>query len=278
MKNVLITGANGQLGTELSKLIPSAILTDVKDLDITDYIAVKDFVGKNSINTIINCAAYTAVDDAEDNYDLVEKINAVGPKCLADTGCKLVHISTDYVFDGKANRPYTTNDVPKPKSVYGKTKYLGEWAVQFCANEYVIIRTSWLYSPYGKNFVKNMRNLGATRESIGVVNDQIGTPTYAADLADAIVQIVPQINKFNSGVYHYSNLGECSWYDFAVEIMKQSGLKCVVNPITTEQYPTKAPRPAYSVLDKTKTERVFDIKIDTWQKALSRCIKEIERQ
>jgi len=274
----LITGANGQLGTELAKIMPNALLTDFKDLDIVDLDAVRDFVRKNNVETIINCAAYTAVDDAEDNFLAARLINATGPKNLAKTGCKLVHISTDYVFDGNARTPYTPKDEPHPQSVYGWTKRMGEIAVAAAAEKYVILRTAWLYSPYGKNFVKTMRKLGAEKDSIGVVFDQIGTPTYAADLADAIVQIVPQIHKNNSGIYHYTNLGQCSWYDFACEIMNLSRLKCDVHPIKTSEYPTRALRPQYSVLNKSQTCQMFGITIPQWRDALKRCIKEIERQ
>lgn len=275
---ILITGANGQLGTELSKILPNAISTDFKDLDIVDSDAVRDFVRKNNVETIINCAAYTAVDDAEDNFLAARLINAIGPKNLASTGCKLIHISTDYVFDGQACTPYSPKDEPHPQSVYGWTKRMGEVAVMSAAEKYVILRTAWLYSPYGKNFVKTMRKLGAEKNSIGVVSDQIGTPTYAADLADAIVKIMPQIHKNNSGIYHYTNLGQCSWYDFACEIMKLSGLKCDVSPIKTSEYKTRALRPQYSVLNKTQTSQMFGITIPQWQEALKRCIKEIERQ
>lgn len=275
---ILITGANGQLGTELSKILPNAISTDFKDLDIVDSDAVRDFVRKNNVETIINCAAYTAVDDAEDNFLAARLINAIGPKNLASTGCKLIHISTDYVFDGQACTPYSPKDEPHPQSVYGWTKRMGEVAIMSAAEKYVILRTAWLYSPYGKNFVKTMRKLGAEKSSIGVVSDQIGTPTYAADLADAIVKIMPQIHKNNSGIYHYTNLGQCSWYDFACEIMKLSGLKCDVSPIKTSEYKTRALRPQYSVLNKTQTSQMFGITIPQWQEALKRCIKEIERQ
>lgn len=274
----LITGANGQLGTELSKIMPNALLTDYKDLDITDFDAVRDFVRENKVGNIINCAAYTAVDDAENNYLAARQINAVGPQNLARTGCKLVHISTDYVFDGDTNIPYRPNDTTHPKSIYGWTKRMGELAVMKNAEQYVILRTAWLYSPYGKNFVKTMRHLGAEKESIGVVSDQFGTPTYAADLANAITKIIPQIHKNNSGIYHYTNMGQCSWYDFACEIMNISGLNCKVNPISTEQYPTRAIRPKYSVLDKTKTMSVFEVSIPQWRDALKRCIKEMENQ
>ena len=276
--NILITGASGQLGTELSKILPNAITPSHQELDITDFVSVRDFTQKNHINTIINCAAYTAVDAAEDDYFNAKNLNSNGPKNLAQTGCKLIHISTDYVFNGQSKTPYKTGDETEPCSIYGWTKLVGESYVMKNSAEFAIIRTSWLYSPYGKNFVKTMRNLGATRDSISVVDDQIGTPTYAADLAEAIVQIIPQMNFKNRGVYHYSNTGECSWYDFACEIMKLSGLKCKVLPTTSSEYKTRAIRPKYSVLDKTKTIQTFGIEIKDWQNALIRCIKEMDTQ
>ena len=258
---ILITGAKGQLGTELSKLLPDAVLTDVAELDITDLNAVQNFVKENNIGTIVNCAAYTAVDKAEDDVELATKINVLGPENLAKTGCKIIHISTDYVFDGKGHKPYTPEDETNPISVYGKTKRAGELAVLKNAKEAVIIRTAWLYSLYGNNFVKTMRRLGAEKESINVVADQIGTPTYAGDLAEAIVKILPQINEQNRGIYHFTNEGVCSWYDFATEIMDELHLACEVNPIPSSAYPTKANRPFYSVLDKSKTKTTFNIKI-----------------
>ena len=270
---ILITGAKGQLGTELAKLLPDAVLTDVGELDITDLSAVQNFVKENNIGTIVNCAAYTAVDKAEDDVDLATKINVIGPENLAKTGCKMVHISTDYVFDGTGHRPYTPEDETNPISVYGKTKRAGELAVLKNAKEAVIIRTAWLYSPYGNNFVKTMRRLGAEKESINVVADQVGTPTYAGDLAEAIVKILPQINEKNRGVYHFTNEGVCSWYDFATEIMDESRLACQVNPIPTSAYPTKAQRPFYSVLDKSKTKKTFNIKIQHWKKGLAKCLE-----
>lgn len=287
MEKILITGANGQLGTELGKRLPAAVLAGHKDLDITDRYDVYDFVSKNNIDTIVNCAAYTAVDAAEDDIFNANMVNSFGPRNLAQTGCKIIQISTDYVFKGDlVVGAYQTSDEPKPISVYGLTKLFGEFDVQHFSKNYAIIRTSWLYSPYGKNFVKTMRNLGATKQEISVVNDQYGLPTYAADLADAIVQIIPQIKPENSGIYHYCNADEItgclfrgiSWYDFATEIMKQSKLNCAVKPITTEQYPTRAFRPKYSVLDTSKIQDVFGIKIPTWRDALKRCISEIERQ
>lgn len=278
MKNILITGANGQLGTELGALLPDAIKTDRNELDITNADAVNRFVDKNKINAIVNCAAYTAVDRAEDDIHMAEQINVVGPRNLAMSGAKIIHISTDYVFDGTAHRPYSALDLPNPVSVYGKTKLCGEFAVRNFAKVYAIIRTAWLYSPYGSNFVKTMLRLGKEKSEINVVADQIGTPTYAADLARAIVKILPLLNEKNSGIYHYTNNGVCSWYDFATEIMTMSGLKCNVNPITTEQYPTRATRPAYSVLDKSKIKDTFDVEIPHWRAGLAKCLSAIKNQ
>ena len=271
---ILITGGNGQLGTELRKLLPDAIFTGIKELDITDEIAVNEFVKSYDIDTIINCAAYTNVDDAEDNVELVTKVNVDGPKNLAKTGAKIIHISTDYVFDGKGYKPYTPNDETKPISVYGKTKLAGENEVKKNANIYAIIRTAWLYSSYGKNFVKTMRHLGEIKNTLNVVCDQIGTPTYAGDLAEAIVKIIPQLNSENKGVYHFTNEGVCSWYDFAIEIIKKSGLKCNLNPILSSAYPTKAMRPFYSVLDKSKIKEIFGVKISHWKEGLEQCLKQ----
>jgi len=276
MNNILITGAKGQLGQQLSLLLPEAFKTDASDLDITDFDAAQRFVQEKNISTIINCAAYTAVDKAEDEITLSEKINTLGPENLAKTGCKLVHISTDYVFDGKAHLPYSPEDETNPVSVYGKTKRAGELAVLKHASEAVIIRTSWLYSVFGNNFVKTMQRLGKEKEELNVVCDQVGTPTFAGDLAQAIVQILPQINKENTGVYHFSNEGVCSWYDFATEIMNLSGLNCHVNPIPSSAYPTKATRPFYSVLSKEKIKQTFGIKIPYWKDSLIKCIKAME--
>lgn len=275
---LLITGAKGQLGTELSKRLPNAIRTDVDDLDITHESLVADFVKKYNIDTIVNCAAYTAVDRAEDDVEMATKINVDGPRNLARSGAKIIHISTDYVFDGTAHKPYTPKDMPNPVSVYGKTKLAGEMAVLENAYVATIIRTAWLYSPYGNNFVKTMRRLGSEKKSINVVTDQIGSPTYAGDLAAAIVKILPQINMDNRGIYHFTNKGVCSWYDFATEIMNMSNLKCNVNPISSAEYPTRAVRPYYSVLDKSKIQKIFGIEIDHWKKGLVKCIKELDAQ
>ena len=275
---LLITGANGQLGTELSKLLPNAIYTDIDELDITDELAVRRFVVLNKIKTIVNCAAYTAVDRAEDDIEKATKINVDGPRNLAHSGAKIIHISTDYVFDGMNYRPYRPNDITNPISVYGKTKLAGERAVFENAYVATVIRTAWLYSPYGNNFVKTMRKLGSEKKSINVVTDQIGSPTYAGDLAAAIVRILPQMSEKNSGIYHFTNSGVCSWYDFATEIMKMSGLNCIVNPINSDQYPTRAKRPYYSVLDKSKIKKVFGIEPDHWKVGLAKCIKELDTQ
>ena len=272
----LITGCKGQLGTELSRVLPNAICADVDVLDITDENAVQNFVRDNNINVIINCAAYTAVDKAESDIELATKINVDGPRNLAKTGAKIIHISTDYVFDGTGHMPYTTDEKTNPVSVYGKTKRAGEIAVLENNSVAVVIRTAWLYSPYGNNFVKTMRRLGGEKTEINVVADQIGTPTYAADLADAIVKIIPQMNIENSGIYHFTNEGVCSWYDFANEIIGLSNLNCVVNPIKSSQYPTPAARPFYSVLDKEKIKSVFGINIKHWKDGLKRCIYELE--
>ena len=273
-RTILITGCHGQLGTELSKLLPNAILTDIDDLDITDFSAVQSFVRNNNIDTIVNCAAYTAVDKAEEDALTAEKINVFGPENLAKTGCKIIHISTDYVFDGKGYRPYTPDDEANPLSVYGKTKRAGELAVLKNAQEAVIIRTAWLYSPYGNNFAKTMQRLAGERDTLNVVNDQIGTPTYAGDLAEAIVKILPQISKKTKGIYHFTNEGVCSWYDFAIEIIAQSDLNRSVNPIPSSAYPTKAQRPFYSVLDKTKIKETFNIQIPYWKESLIKCLKQ----
>lgn len=271
---ILITGARGQLGLMLSALIKDAVLTDKDELDITNFEDVQKFVVENKIDTIVNCAAYTAVDAAEDDEKTAYKINVTGPENLAKTGCRIVHISTDYVFDGKGYKPYAPEDRANPLSVYGKTKLEGEKKVLENAKEAIVIRTAWLYSPYGKNFVKTMIRLGQEKDEISVVSDQIGTPTYAGDLADAIVQILPQISEKTKGVYHFTNEGVCSWYDFAVEIIKQKGLSCKVNPILSDQYPTKATRPFYSVLDKTKIKNTFSIKIRNWKEGLETCLKQ----
>ncbi len=271
---ILITGARGQLGRCLSDLLPDALKTDVGELDITDADAVQSYVDSNQVGTIVNCAAYTAVDRAEDDFDTAAKINIQGPRNLAQTGARLIHISTDYVFDGRGYRPYTPQDPTNPLSVYGRTKREGELAALEHAQTAVIIRTAWLYSAYGHNFVQTMRALGADRSEINVVADQVGTPTFAGDLARAITDILPRIPAGHRDIYHFTNEGVCSWYDFAVAIMAGSNLPCRVNPIPSSAYPTRATRPFYSVLDKAKIKDTFNISIEHWTKGLARCLKQ----
>ncbi len=291
MKNILVTGAYGQLGNEvriLSANYPeyNFMFTDVDSLDITDKNELIDFVTGNDIRYIINCAAYTAVDKAEDDSELCEKINATAVKNLglaaAEAGAGIIHVSTDYVFDGTSCRPYSEEMPTKPCSVYGKTKLKGEKnLLKICPNA-IVIRTAWLYSPFGNNFVKTMIKLGSERESLNVIFDQVGTPTYALDLADAILKAMDQTidtEHDKGGVYHFSNEGVCSWYDFTIKIHEIAGINtCKVNPIETKDYPTKAARPHYSVLNKTKIKQTFNITIPHWEASLKDCIKELSEQ
>ena len=291
MKNILVTGAYGQLGNEvriLSANYPeyNFMFTDVDSLDITDKNELIDFVTGNDIRYIINCAAYTAVDKAEDDTELCEKINATAVKNLglaaAEAGAGIIHVSTDYVFDGTSCRPYSEDMPTKPCSVYGKTKLKGEKnLLKVCPNA-IVIRTAWLYSPFGNNFVKTMIKLGSERESLNVIFDQVGTPTYALDLADAILKAMDQTidtDHDKGGVYHFSNEGVCSWYDFTIKIHEIAGINtCKVNPIETKDYPTKAARPHYSVLNKTKIKQTFNITIPHWEASLKECIKELSEQ
>ncbi len=271
---LLVVGANGQLGSELKNILQDkAVYVDKDELDITDENKVKNFLQANSFECVINCAAYTAVDKAEDEPEIAKKINVTGVKNLAKYAQTLVHISTDYVFDGKAYMPYKEDDQTNPQSVYGKTKLEGEILALENAKTAIIIRTAWLYSIYGNNFVKTMQKLGAQKEEINVIFDQVGTPTHAKDLANAIVQIIPQIKEGTKQIYHFSNEGVCSWYDFAKQIMCLSDLNCKVNPIETFEYPTKAVRPNYSVLNKAKIKKDFNIKIAHWTDALAEFIE-----
>ena len=276
---LLVTGANGQLGNELRLLLgDSAVYVDREELDITDEAAASKFLDAQNFDFIINCAAYTAVDKAEDDFEAADRINRLGPALLAKYGRRIIQVSTDYVFDGTAHLPYKEEDAANPASVYGSTKLAGEEAVLTEAETAVVIRTAWLYSSFGANFVKTMRRLGAESESLGVIFDQIGTPTYAADLAAAIVAMLPQIKSGTKEVYHYSNEGVASWYDFAVAVMRESGLSCAVRPLETSEYPTKATRPAYSVLNKAKIRRDFGLSIPHWMDGLKRCIAKLNEQ
>jgi len=285
MSNILVTGANGQLGSELkdlSSLYPNDtfIFTDVAELDICNHGTVKEFIVKNKINIIINCAVYTAVDKAEEQFELSNKINHLAVKNFAsiakEYNIKLIHVSTDYVFDGTNQVPYQETDKPNPQSVYGQTKLDGELAIQKInpANT-IIIRTSWVYSNYGNNFVKTMLRLGKERKELGVIVDQIGTPTYARDLARTILEILPKINDENVELFHFSNEGVCSWYDFAKSIFQIAGLNLKVSPIETYQYPTAAIRPSYSVLNKSKIKLKFQKEIPFWKDSLMQCLEKL---
>ena len=278
--NILITGCNGQLGNEmqlLEKNYPQHRFfnTDVKELDITNQLAINDFVNRNQIDGIVNCAAYTAVDKAETDKKLCTALNTEAPAYLAAAvekrGGWMIQISTDYVFNGTKHTPYVEEDTPCPDSVYGSTKLAGELGVtKFCKNS-MIIRTAWLYSTFGNNFVKTMIRLGKEKDSLGVIFDQIGTPTYAHDLAQVIMTAIAQGIK--PGVYHFSNEGVCSWYDFTKAIHRIAGIdRCQVRPLHTSEYPTPATRPAYSVLDKTKIKDTYQVVIPHWEESLEKCI------
>ncbi len=281
MRRVLITGANGQLGSELRELSSSYedtfFFADKSALDITDKDAVQSFVYENNIDAIVNCAAYTAVDKAESEPELADKINRLAVKNLAqiakEKGATLVHISTDYVFDGKNYRPYLEDDATNPNGVYGISKLGGEnEMVAINPKNSAIIRTSWVYSSYGQNFVKTIVRLAKERDGLGVVYDQIGTPTYAADLAKVILDILPRIKNESVEIYNYSNEGALSWYDFAKEIVKMSKLGCAVSPLESREYPTPAKRPHYSLLNKAKIKKDFGIEIPYWKDSLSECL------
>ena len=285
MNSILVTGANGQLGNEIRKISLfyshyNFIFTDVNELDITNSNDVDQFLKANPVSYVINCAAYTAVDKAETDKQNAYNLNAVAPLYLAEAATKfnarLIQVSTDYVFDGSANVPYTEEDAVNPESVYGRTKLEGEKVVQEYAPENsMIIRTSWLYSSFGNNFVKTVLRLGAEREKIGFVFDQVGTPTYANDLAMAIISIISNVEngtKFVPGIYHYSNEGVISWYDFAKAIAKIAILETTISPILSVEYPTPTKRPAFSVLNKNKIKKTYNIEIPYWLDSLEKCL------
>ena len=281
--NILITGCNGQLGNEIQLLQAQYaqhtwLNTDVNELDITDKAAIERFVEANEIDGIVNCAAYTAVDKAESDPQLARKLNADAPAFLAEAVAKrggwMVQVSTDYVFNGTKHTPYVETDEPCPNSVYGQTKLEGEQAVSKLCPNAMIIRTAWLYSEFGNNFVKTMIRLGREREQLGVIFDQVGTPTYAHDLATAIMTAIDKGIK--PGVYHFSNEGVTSWYDFTKSIHRLAGINtCQVSPLHTAEYPTPASRPAYSVLDKTKIKAAYGIEIPHWEESLAKCIAKL---
>ena len=278
--NILITGCNGQLGNEMQLLEEANpqhtyFNTDVAELDITDSAAIEKFVNENQIDGIVNCAAYTAVDKAEDNQELCRLLNTVAPGYLAAAvekrGGWLIQVSTDYVFDGTNHTPYTEDEPTCPNSVYGSTKLEGEKAAQQACSRTMIVRTAWLYSTFGNNFVKTMIRLGKEKPELGVIFDQIGTPTYACDLAVALFAAINQ--GVVPGIYHFSNEGVISWYDFTKAIHRIAGItSCHVRPLHTAEYPTPANRPHYSVLDKTKIKQTYNIEVPYWEESLKECI------
>jgi len=284
MPNILVTGANGQLGSEIRALASAYgyrfFFMASSDLNICDENAIQEKLTEHQIDIIINCAAYTAVDKAEEDITTANKINNLATASLSkiakDNAISFIHISTDYVFDGTHFKPYTEEIEVNPKGVYGQTKLDGEKAMQAInPKNSIIIRTSWVYSTFGTNFVKTMLRLGKEKESLGVIFDQVGTPTYAKDLARAILDIAPQIQNNSVEIYHYSNEGVCSWYDFATEIMEIANLSCHINPIKTVDYPTPATRPHYSLLNKNKIKNTYQLTIPNWKESLKECIQTI---
>ncbi|WNL17349.1 dTDP-4-dehydrorhamnose reductase [Arcobacter cryaerophilus gv. pseudocryaerophilus] len=282
--NILVTGSMGQLGSEIKELSSNYnynfFFTKRDDIDITSKDSIKEFCQTNNINVIINCAAYTAVDKAESDMENADLVNRKAVKKLSivakELNIKLIHISTDYVFDGKNFKPYVEEFQTNPQSVYGKTKLDGEnELLDINPLNSIIIRTSWVYSYYGNNFVKTMIRFGKEKEELGVIFDQVGTPTYAKDLAITILDIVPQINNQKVEIYNYSNEGVLSWYDFAKEIMKMAKLNCKINPIETYQYPTPAKRPHFSLLNKSKIKSKFNLEIPYWKDGLDDCLKRL---
>lgn len=286
MKTVLVTGANGQLGNSIRLLAENHpgynfLFTDVDTLDITNPAAVRGMIKDNQVDFVLNCAAYTAVEKAEEDEALCRRINAfavgVLGKAAHEAGAKMIHVSTDYVFSGTSYRPYVETDVTCPVSAYGRTKLAGEEILQEVCPDAVIIRTAWLYSEFGSNFVKTVLRLGKERDQLGFVFDQIGTPTYAGDLAAAILAVVTadERNAFVPGIYHFSNEGVCSWYDFTVKILQIAGIDCRVLPIETKDYPTKVVRPPYSVLNKKKIKTTYGITIPHWEESLRLCMEKL---
>ena len=287
---LLITGSNGQLGSEIKELAANYkkldfVFKDLPELDICNFEALQAFIINNKINAVINCAAYTAVDKAEEDEIIAKKVNSEGVlnlvNALQAVKGKLIHISTDYVFDGNHFLPYKESDAISPIGVYGETKRAGELAVINSDIDSIVIRTSWLYSSNGNNFVKTMLRLGSEKENLGVIFDQVGTPTYARDLAKTCLEILTGVNSVkiskDGNLYHYSNEGVISWYDFAISIMELGGVNCKVNPIQTKDYPTKAKRPHYSVLNKSKIKTDFKIEIPYWRDSLKDCIEKIKK-
>ncbi|MDD3722743.1 MAG: dTDP-4-dehydrorhamnose reductase [Lutibacter sp.] len=284
--NVLITGANGQLGLELKTLgnkFPKFNLfcTNKSTLNILNFEEAEQYVLKNKIDAIVNCAAYTDVNKAEEEFELADEVNHLAVKNLGliakKHNIKLIHLSTDYVFDGNSKIPYSETDKTNPKNAYGISKLKGEKALlEINPKNSMIIRTSWLYSEFGNNFVKSMLKLSKERESISVIYDQIGSPTYAKDLATAILKIIPEITSEGIQIYHYANKGQCSWFDFASAIMKIAQQNCIILPITSAEFKTKVKRPKYSLLNTEKIEKEFNLKIPNWSAALKECVLKLK--
>ncbi|MBT3173980.1 MAG: dTDP-4-dehydrorhamnose reductase [Lentimicrobiaceae bacterium] len=282
MKNILITGSNGQLGSEIREISDqyenyNFIFTDVEELDLTISEDIVSFFTDNKIDACINCAAYTAVDKAEDEVELAMLVNSTAVENLSkvckNNGTLLFHISTDYVFNGKHFMPYVETDTVSPDSQYGLSKLKGEEAVMLNCDKAIIVRTSWLYSSHGNNFVKTLIKLGNERDQLSVVSDQVGTPTYAADLAEAIMVMIASFDETKpKEIYHFSNEGAISWYDFGKAIMKLSDIECAINPIDSKDYPSKANRPFYSVLSKSKIKKHYSVNVPYWEDSLHRMI------
>ncbi len=283
---LLITGANGQLGLEIASLVPnfpeySFFFADKNLLNIVNFEEIEGFLSKNKVDVIVNCAAYTLVDKAEEEPEMANEVNHLAVKNLGliakNHHLKLIHISTDYVFDGNSEIPYKEADATNPQNAYGISKLNGEKALtEINPKHSIIIRTSWLYSEFGNNFVKSMLKLSKEKESITVVSDQIGSPTYAKDLAKAILQIIPAINNNDIQIYHYANQGQCSWFDFASAIMKIAQQNCEILPIPSSAYKTKVKRPKYSLLNTNKIQHTFNLEIPNWEEALRECILKLE--
>jgi len=296
---ILVTGKNGQLGRSIQKIVNTGtkidnnqspndfIFVGREELDLSSESSISHYFDNNKLDIIINCAAYTQVDRAEQEVELSNQINHLAVKKLASIAsnqqARLIHISTDYVFDGESNKPYLETDTPNPMNVYGKTKLAGEKALQtVMPMNAIIIRASWIYSEYGNNFVSTMHRLGKERDELNIVSDQIGSPTYAADLADAILEIIMH-KKFRdlgqtTQIYHYSGESEISWYEFAKEIFKIEKIECEVNPVTSQQYPTPAKRPRNTIMKKDKIVKIFNIKISNWKSSLNTCMAILKQQ
>jgi dTDP-4-dehydrorhamnose reductase len=286
MNNVLVVGANGQLGQSIKEIHNNYnynfIFASKIDLDIVNEKDILKYVKQNNINTIINCAGYTNVDKAESEQELATNINVTAVKYLAkisnDNNIKFIHVSTDYVFDGEKNTPYIETDITNPMSIYGQTKLDGEnHILKIGVKNSIIIRTSWLYSPYNNNFLKTIHRISQTNKSLNIIYDQIGTPTYALNLAKVILDIIPKIDNQTTQIYHYSNEGVSSWFDFASDIVSLLGISCAINPIHSYEYKMIATRPKYSVFSKSKIKKDFDINIPYWRDSLSQCIKVIKK-